>query len=334
MRIKLITITFLLFALWGCSKQTATEGRAATIALKDGTTVTGTVVKSDTSSVTIQTSSGVVSTYPVSQVASINYGSGASAPAAGSVPGTDAATASGASKPTGSTPSTETPAGQPAPPPPAPASPAASARSDAPTATPAQPATNPGTSSAAAAREYHPDVTFRVVPAGTTVSVRTDQIIDSKTATPGQTYPGSVAHDVLDSKGGVAIPHGSNATLVIRTAVEQGRIKGQSELSVDVAAVQVNGRQYRLETVDYVEKGRQGVGVNKRTGEFAGGGGLLGTIVGAVAGGGKGAAIGAASGAAAGAATQSFTRGKGIRIPAETVLNFRLEAPIRIREMH
>jgi hypothetical protein len=56
--------------------------------------------------------------------------------------------------------------------------------------------------------------------------------------------------------------------------------------------------------------------------------------VGAVAGGGKGAAIGAASGAAAGAATQSFTRGKGIRIPAETVLNFRLEAPIRIREMH
>ena len=58
-----------------------------------------------------------------------------------------------------------------------------------------------------------------------------------------------------------------------------------------------------------------------------------GTIVGAVAGGGKGAAIGALSGVAAGAATQSVTRGKGVRIPAETVLSFRLEAPIRIREM-
>jgi nitroreductase len=99
------------------------------------------------------------------------------------------------------------------------------------------------------------------------------------------------------------------------------------------AAVTVNGRQYRLETSDFVERGKQGVGANKRTAEFAGGGGAFGSIVGAIAGGGKGAAIGALSGAAAGTVAQSATRGKGVRIPAETVLNFRLEAPIRIREM-
>ena len=38
-------------------------------------------------------------------------------------------------------------------------------------------------------------------------------------------------------------------------------------------------------------------------------------------------------GAAAGAATQGLTRGQGVRLPAESVLTFRLEAPIRVREM-
>jgi hypothetical protein len=142
-----------------------------------------------------------------------------------------------------------------------------------------------------------------------------------------------VARDVFDSSGQVAIPRGASATLVIRESRAQGKVEGRSELAVDVVAVRVHGRQYRLETSDFVERGREGLGANKRTAEFAGGGGLFGTIIGAVAGGGKGAAIGALSGAAAGATTQALTRGKGVRIPAETVLNFRLEAPIRIREM-
>ena len=60
---------------------------------------------------------------------------------------------------------------------------------------------------------------------------------------------------------------------------------------------------------------------------------MFGTILGAVAGGGKGAAIGALSGAAAGATAEDLSRGHGVRIPAEAVLYFRLEAPIHIREM-
>jgi hypothetical protein len=286
---KLVIVTFLLLAmLGGCNKNTSTGGQTATLALKDGTTVAGTVTKSDTSSITIQAPNGVVSTYPVSQVASINYGPG---------PGS-------ASSP---------PSGEPAP--------AASSATTTPAATPAP------------AREYRPAETFHTIPAGRTLAVRTDQSIDSKTAAPGQTYSGVVARDVSDTGGQVAIPRGSSATLVIRESRAQGKVEGLSELAVDVAAVRVHGRQYRLETSDFVEKGREGLGANKRTAEFAGGGGLFGTIIGAVAGGGKGAAIGALSGAAAGATTQALTRGKGISIPAETVLNFRLEAPIRIREM-
>ena len=290
-----IIILFLLAALAGCAKKISTTGETATLALKDGTTVTGTVTKSDTSSITIQTPAGVVSTYPLSQVSSVNYGPGPGS--ASNPPPADSAAQQQAAAP-----------------------PSATAPSAAPPAAPPD-------------REYTPAETFLTIPAGTTLAVRTDQAIDSQTAAPGQSSSGVVARDVLDTNGQVAIPRGSGATLVIRDARAQGRVKGQSELVVDVAAVTVGGRRYRLETSDFVERGRQGVGANRRTAEFTGGGSVFGTIVGALAGGGKGAAIGALSGAAAGAATQSVTRGKGARIPAETLLNFRLEAPIRIREM-
>ena len=287
MKQSFIILSLLFALLAGCRKAATTTGQTATLALKDGTTVSGTITKSDSSSVTLQTGSGVVSTYPVSQVASINYG-----PAPGSA--------------------TNAPPAEPP---------------------PQQAAATAPTNAAPAERDYSPAETFHTIPSGTTLAVRTDRTIDSKTATPDQTYPGVVVRDVLDSGGQVAIPRGANATLVIRQARAQGKIEGRSELAVDVAAVSVGGRQYRLETTDFVERGHEGLGANKRTAKFTGGGTVLGTIIGAVAGGGKGAAIGALSGAAAGAATQGLTRGQGVRIPAETILHFRLEAPIHIREM-
>ncbi len=69
--------------------------------------------------------------------------------------------------------------------------------------------------------------------------------------------------------------------------------------------------------------------MNKRSGKYMGGGAALGAIIGAIAGGGKGAAIGAASGAGAGAATQILTRGS-VKVPAETLLTFKLDAPLRL----
>ena len=73
------------------------------------------------------------------------------------------------------------------------------------------------------------------------------------------------------------------------------------------------------------------VGANRRTAEMVGGGAVLGTIIGAIAGGGKGAAIGAAVGAAAGAGTEILTKGKEVRVPSETVLNFRLDQDLILR---
>lgn len=173
----------------------------------------------------------------------------------------------------------------------------------------------------------------RTIPAGSNLQVRNNSAINSDTAATGQTYSGVVSRDVMDTEGRVAIPHGSSATLVVRGVSDQGKVEGRSELVLDVGSVAIDGRTYRLETSDVVERGTAGVGKNKRTGEFIGGGTALGGIIGALAGGGKGAAIGALSGAAAGTATQAVTRGKAVRVPSETLLSFRLEAPVHIREM-
>jgi hypothetical protein len=301
MRLRYPILLFVtVVGLSSCGKSTPpAAGPVATVTLKDGSTFTGTVTKSDTSAITIQSPTGETRTYPMTQVSGVQYGSDQTgAP----VPSTAANT-----------------------PPPPPVTSAAPAGAQAPPPVAAAPSPAPV--------ERRPAESFRTIPSGATLQVRTNQTINSDTASTGQTYSGVVAHDVLDTEGRVAIPHGADATLVVRGASGQGKLQGQSELALDVGSVTVGGREYRLETSDFVEKGRAGVGKNKRTAEFLGGGTALGGIIGAIAGGGKGAAIGALSGAAAGTATQAVTRGKAVHVPAETVLSFKLEAPIRIREM-
>jgi len=184
------------------------------------------------------------------------------------------------------------------------------------------------------ADHYHPAAaaittkTF-VVPAGAEVSVRSEETIDSGRAVDGQTFAAELTKNVLDGSGDVVIPRGSNAQIVIRSASKGGRIRGSSDLVLDLASISVEGQQYQVSTTDVVERGRSGVGANRRTGVFAGGGAAFGAVIGAIAGGGKGAAIGAASGAGAGTAAEILTKGK-IKIPAETILTFRLDQPLQV----
>jgi hypothetical protein len=168
------------------------------------------------------------------------------------------------------------------------------------------------------------------LPVGTTISVLTNESIDSKNAREGQVFPADVAEDVTNSSGAVVIPKGSEAELVIRQLTAPGTTTGKSELGLDLQSLKVSGRRYRVSTEDVQQSGRAGLGKNKRTAEMVGGGALLGTLVGAIAGGGKGAAIGAAAGAGAGAGAQVLTRGKSIQVPAESKLQFRLDEPLRL----
>jgi hypothetical protein len=143
---------------------------------------------------------------------------------------------------------------------------------------------------------------WTVLPEGTSLSVRTEQAIGPENAADGSTFPVSIVQDVLDSTGNVVIPRDSEATLIVRRAMESGRY------ALDLESIEVHGRRYIVNTVD--ARGNAGP--------------ALGTFLGGVAGGGKTAAIGAG--------VQVATQGKEIRAPAETILNFRLEEPLHLRE--
>ncbi len=109
-----------------------------------------------------------------------------------------------------------------------------------------------------------------------------------------------------------------------------GRIRGASDLVLDLRSVTIGGRRYRLDAANLEQRGKSGVGANRRTATYTGGGAALGAIIGAIAGGGRGAAIGAGAGAGAGALTQIVTKGGSIRVPAESLLTFRLDRPLRV----
>jgi hypothetical protein len=152
---------------------------------------------------------------------------------------------------------------------------------------------------------------------GTFVTVRTTQSINSNRRD-DRIYSGIVEEDVWDDYRRLAvpaIPRGSRVELVVRTARD-------GDLILDLDSVFVRGERYTVSaTPERIESGGQVR--SDDTAEFVGGGAVLGTIIGAIAGGGKGAAIGAATGAAAGLGL-SF-HGRSVRVPAESVLTFRLE---------
>jgi hypothetical protein len=261
--------------------------------MRDGTRVTGTVTSSSASELQLTGDDKIARTIPMAQVRSIQYDDT-----------TQPAVA-------------ETPA-----PIPAPASASASA--------PAPPVADEPRHEHHHAVEAAITTRTHVLPVGTQISVRTEETIDSGKAVEGQTFPAEVTQDVLDGAGGIVIPRGSNAQIVIRSSSKGGKIRGASDLVMDLATVSVEGRQYELSTADLAERGKSGIGANKRTAEYTGGAAAVGAIIGAIAGGGKGAGIGAGAGAGAGALTQVLTKGT-IKVPVESVLTFRLDQPLGVR---
>ncbi len=168
-----------------------------------------------------------------------------------------------------------------------------------------------------------------VVPDGTEIVVRTNEAIDSTSATEGRQFSGTVEKDVTGSNGEVLVPKGSGTELTVNE-VSSGGTTGSPELTLGLHSIEIGGHRYLVNSADLQKGNDRGIGKNKRTGEYIGGGAALGTLLGAIAGGGKGAAIGAVAGAAAGGTAQVLTRGKEVKVPAESILRFRLDQPLRL----
>ena len=165
------------------------------------------------------------------------------------------------------------------------------------------------------------------IPAGTRLDVRTDEPISSAQGE-GKTYNAQIETDVVGPDGKVLLPRDSPVELIVLEAKQKSGVRGAG-LQLGMRSVTVNGQSY---LVISEELGRTtGLGRNRGTAGKTAGGAALGSIIGAVAGGGGGAVIGGLAGAAAGALAQVLTAGKEVKIPAETVLQFRLDEPVLLQ---
>ncbi len=159
------------------------------------------------------------------------------------------------------------------------------------------------------------------VPAGTRILVRMIDSVDSDKNHVGDKFRASLESD-LEVNGVVVAPKGTDVYGRLAEAKEAGHMAGKSELKLELTDILINQKLQPIMTGEYELAGKSR-GAN--TAKKVGGGAVAGAVIGAIAGGGKGAAIGAGVGAGAGTAIQVFTRGDQVRVPSETMLEFRIE---------
>ncbi len=158
------------------------------------------------------------------------------------------------------------------------------------------------------------------VAAGTTLHVRMNSTLSSKTATVGQTFTATVTEPVYSSTGVVVIPSGSTVTGKV-TAVTPAA-KGGKVGTIDVNFEHVNlpnGRRRAIngslaeldtKTAKVDNEGTaSGEKTNHRKVKFIGGAGVGGLLIGAAVGGGKGALIGGIVGGVGGFIAERQTKG-------------------------
>jgi hypothetical protein len=166
-----------------------------------------------------------------------------------------------------------------------------------------------------------------ILPAGTIIRVRVDEWLSSDRNVPGDVFS-AVLDQPIVVDGWVVARRGQAETGTVAVAKKAGRVNGTSQLGMQLAELTlVDGQQLPLQTQMLQSSGGTSHGQDAATiGTTTG----VGAAIGAIAEGGTGAAIGAGAGAAAGIIGVLATRGKPTVIPPETVLSFRLQAPLTI----
>jgi hypothetical protein len=156
------------------------------------------------------------------------------------------------------------------------------------------------------------------VPAGTQISVRLGEALDSERNQVGDTFHGSLTTPIVIG-GETVIPSGADVVGRVADVKSAGRFAGNSVLTLELTAVSVNGKTYNIQTNQW---SRAGKGEGKNTATKVGVGTAAGAVLGGLIGGGRGAAIGAASGAGAGTGVAAAKKGQQIKLGPEAVLNF------------
>ena len=162
---------------------------------------------------------------------------------------------------------------------------------------------------------------------GTVLSVRLVDSIDSNRSKEGDVFRGTMESPVTEGER-VVIPKYADVEGKVVQAKSAGHFTGRSDITLVLTRLEMGGKSYSIDTEEYVQ---EGAGRGKRTAEMVGGGAGAGALIGGLTGGGKGALIGAAVGAGTGTGVQAVTHGQQVHIPSETVLEFRLKAPVAVQ---
>src|SRR2546427_4266511 len=191
----------------------------------------------------------------------------------------------------------------------------------------AAPATAPAAAPARASTPAESNASGEAtIPAGQSLLVRMIDGVDSAKDHVGQVFHASLETDLTVGNTIVA-RKGTDLYGRLANAEKSGTFSGKSELQLELTRIVIDGKDYPLVSSDYTLQGKgQGAATAKKVGGIA----AAGAIIGAIAGGGKGAAIGAAAGGATGAGVQVLTKGQQVKVPSETLLEFRLQQPATV----
>ena len=165
------------------------------------------------------------------------------------------------------------------------------------------------------------------IPAGTILTVRTQSYLSTKTTRTGETVHATLESPLIVN-GATMAPRGSDAILLIADSDPGGRVKGKAKIGVRLTSLEISGATQPVAT--NIAWHQAHATKKKDAAKIAIGSGI-GAAIGAIGGGGKGAAIGAGAGGGAGTALVLSTHGDPAIIPAESVLQFRLQEPITIQ---
>jgi len=167
---------------------------------------------------------------------------------------------------------------------------------------------------------------YVTIPAGTQISIRTIDSIDSAKNRVGDRFQ-SCLEEPLVVDGNVVVAKGADVYGRLAESKTSGTFAGKSELQLELTGIVVNGKTVPVVTGEYELTGKSRTSSSaKRTV----GGAAVGSIIGALAGGGKGAAIGAGVGGGVGAGSEVITKGDQVKIPSETLLDFTLKQEVSI----
>jgi hypothetical protein len=206
---------------------------------------------------------------------------------------------------------------------PAPSADATQPATDAPdaSAAPVSPPTVAGDTASAA-----PEPKDIEIPAGTSIRVRMIDPVNSSVNKTGEVFHASLEYPIVVNNEPV-VPKGADVYIRLTRASSAGGVSGRSELHLELVKLDYAGRSYALvSSTSSVVGGSRA----KKTATAIGAGAVIGGIIGAIAGGGRGAAIGAGVGGAGGGVYAASTKGEQVKVPAETLLDFKLEQPATV----